>query len=86
MTTVLLVTTGLLVASGALLLLRLLRGPTVYDRLVALDTLVVVLVSAIALRAALLGGSADVVLLVVVALVGFLTSLAAVRLLPEERE
>lgn len=86
MTTVLTVTASLLVLGGALTLARLLRGPTVYDRLVALDTLVIVVVSGFAVDAALHGDAANVVLLVVVALVGFISTLAVVRLMPERHE
>ncbi|MEY9212786.1 monovalent cation/H+ antiporter complex subunit F [Thermobifida halotolerans] len=83
MTTVLAVTAGMLAIAGLLTVVRLLRGPTVDDRLVALDTLVVVAVSGIAVVAALRQEGASVFLLVVVALVGFLSTVAVVRLVED---
>lgn len=84
MTALLVVAGCLLALAGVLVLGRLLAGPTLHDRLVALDTLVVILVCGIAVRAAHLGEVHDLVLLVLVVLVGVLSSLTAVRLLPEE--
>ncbi|WP_422768731.1 monovalent cation/H+ antiporter complex subunit F [Plantactinospora sp. WMMC1484] len=80
MSIALVVTAGLLAVAGLLVLVRLLRGPTLHDRLVALDTLVVVLVSAIAVEAARSGEGGNVILLVVVSLVGFLSTVSVVRL------
>ncbi|HET7327732.1 MAG TPA: monovalent cation/H+ antiporter complex subunit F [Nocardioidaceae bacterium] len=85
MTTVLQITLGLLAVGGLLTLVRLLRGPTSYDRLVALDTLVIVVVSGVAVEAALHRDGASVVVLVVVALVGFVSTTAVARLLPADR-
>lgn len=78
-TTVLVVTAVLLGVTGLLTPVRLVRGPTVDDRLAALDTLVTVAVSGIAVTAALAGEGAAVIVLTVVALVGFLSTVAAVR-------
>ncbi len=75
---------ALIAASGALVLFRLLAGPTLHDRLVALDTMVVLLVCGIAVRSAHLGELDNLVLLVLIVLVGLLSSLAVVRLLPTE--
>lgn len=85
MGTVLMVTAGLLAVSGLLVLVRLFRGPTRFDRLVALDMLLVVMVAAIAVDAALRGAGVNVVLLVVIALVGFLSTVGAARLLGSDR-
>lgn len=83
--TALLMTTGvLLTVAGALMLVRLLAGPTLHDRLVALDTLVVLLVCGIVVHSAHQGQVHHLVLLVLIVLVGALSSLAAVRLIPEE--
>lgn len=76
----------LLAVSGALVLGRLLVGPTLHDRLVALDTLVVLIACGVIVRAAYLGEVDTLALVVVVALVGALSTLAAVRLLPEEEQ
>lgn len=85
MTTVLVVTSAGLGLSAVLALVRVLRGPDLLDRLVALDVLMVLLVSILVVRAAAADDTTAVVLVLVVGLVGFLSSLAAVRLLPEER-
>jgi multicomponent Na+:H+ antiporter subunit F len=84
---VLLIAVGaLLAASGALVIGRLLVGPTLHDRLVALDTLVALIVCGIVVRAAYLGEIDDLALVVVVVLVGALSTLTVVRLLPEEEQ
>lgn len=69
--------TILTVAAG-LCLLRLIRGPSLPDRIVALDTLLVVVVCGIAVQAAGTGSGVFLDVLVVVALLGFLgTALVA---------
>lgn len=80
MTVVLTLTAALLAVAAALVLGRLLRGPSLHDRLVALDTLVALLVCGIAVRSVQLGKLTDVVIIVVVVLVGFLSTLTALRL------
>lgn len=79
MTVVLIATVCLLGVAGLLTLVRLALGPTVGDRLVALDTLVVIAVSGIAVTAALTGAGSAVIVLTVVALAGFLSTVAVVR-------
>lgn len=79
------ITGVLLVAAAGLTLYRLLRGPTVYDRIVSLEMLVVVIVCGVALNAAVFREGVSVVVIVAVALVGFVSSVAVLRLLPEER-
>lgn len=78
-------TSTLLAVAGALMLYRLLRGPTSFDRVVALEALVVIIVSGVVVDAAAHRESAHVILLAVVALVGFISSVAVLRLLPEDR-
>jgi multicomponent Na+:H+ antiporter subunit F len=85
MSTVFAVTGVLLAGAGALTLYRLLRGPTVYDRIVALEMLVVVTISGVAVDAAAQGDGAGVTLIVAVVLVGFISSVSVLRLMPEER-
>lgn len=80
MTVVFFVTLSLLSLAALASLVRILRGPTILDRIVGLDMLVVVIVSGIAVEGAWRRQSANIVLLVVVALLGFLSSLAVVRL------
>lgn len=84
MTVVLLVCGASVGVSAALALLRMVRGPTATDRLVAFDLMTVVVVAAVALVAARRGEAPSVVL-VVIALVGFLATTSAVRLLPREK-
>lgn len=69
---------ALLGLAGALTILRLLRGPSLADRIVALDTTLVVLVCAIAVLSVQRGSGVFLDALVVVALLGFTgTSLVA---------
>lgn len=84
MTTLLVITGLLLAVAGVLMLVRLLAGPTLHDRLVALDTVVVLLVCGIVVHSAHRGEVHNLVLLVLIVLVGVLSSLAAVRLIREE--
>lgn len=84
MTTVLAITDGLLATAGLLILIRLLRGPTIHDRLVALDTFVTIVISGMLVESARRDESANIIVLIVVALVGFLSTLSAVRLMPDE--
>lgn len=57
--------------SGLLCLLRIARGPTLGDRIMATDTLLLVIVSGLLVSAARSGSGLNVTLLVVIALVGF---------------
>lgn len=76
--------TGIMIGLTALAcLVRLAAGPTRYDRAVALDMLVITVVAGIALEAAWFRSGANVVLLAVVSLVGFLGSVSLVRLAGE---
>ncbi|WNV73744.1 monovalent cation/H+ antiporter complex subunit F [Geodermatophilus sp. DSM 44513] len=79
MTAVLTVTAGLLLVAGVLVLIRLFRGPTVYDRLVALDVLTLVVLGGILVEALWRDRIADVVLLAVVTLVAFLSTMSVLR-------
>lgn len=68
----------LLAVAGSLSILRLLRGPSLADRIVALDTTLVVLVAGIAVLSARRGSGLLLDVLVVLALLGFTgTSLVA---------
>lgn len=92
--TVVLVLAGLmLTAATVLLLVRISRGPTMLDRIAALDVLVAVLISGLALEAAVNHHTTTLPILVVLALVGFVGSVSVARfqeespeiVLPEER-
>ena len=62
---------GLLAVAAALCVLRLLRGTSFSDRIVALDTLLVVIVCGIAVDAVQRGSGVFLNVLVVAALLGF---------------
>jgi multicomponent Na+:H+ antiporter subunit F len=73
----------MLALAGACFVARLVMGPTLADRVVALDGLVITLISAIALDAALTGSPLFVDAVVVIALVGFVGTAAAARFIEE---
>lgn len=62
---------ALLTIAGILCLVRLLRGLSLTDRIVALDTLLVVIVCGIAVQAARTGNGLYLDVMVVAALLGF---------------
>lgn len=84
MTVVLAIAAAGLGLAALLALVRVLLGPTLLDRLVALDVLLVLLVCLLVMRAVHVRDTTVVVLVLAVGLVGFLSSLAVVRLLPED--
>ena len=73
----------LLAVAGACFFARLVIGPTLADRVVALDGLIITLVGAIALNAARTGSDLFVDAVVVIALVGFVGTAAAARFIEE---
>ncbi|MFD0902921.1 monovalent cation/H+ antiporter complex subunit F [Actinomadura sediminis] len=77
---------SLLGAALVLTTLRLLRGPTSFDRIMALDVLAVLLVSGIAVHGAAQDEPANGTLLVVISLLGFVGSITAARLAGERGE
>jgi multicomponent Na+:H+ antiporter subunit F len=76
---------GILGVAGALTVVRLLRGPDTLDRIVALDVFVVLIVAATAVYIAFYRDGSNIPLLVAVALLGFVGSTTAARLV-ERRE
>lgn len=68
-----------LVAAGLLCLARLLRGTSVADRSVALEALLLVAVSGIAVHAVRTGSTAFLDALVVTSLIGFLSQATVAR-------
>ncbi len=64
--------------------LRLLRGPTLADRIVALDVVLMSLMGAIAVDAARSGSTTNLDLLVVIAIVGFTATVAASRFIEHQ--
>lgn len=76
----------LLTAAAVLALVRAERGPTMLDRAIALDVLTAVLVGAVAVHAAWTGATENVPILVALALVGFVSSVAIARFAAVEPE
>ena len=69
-----------MVGGGALLaLVRLARGPSLLDRVVATDTLLVIIAAGLAVQAALTQDPTVVPVLVVVALLAFVGSVSVAR-------
>lgn len=74
------VTFGLLCLAGLLVLVRLLRGRSTLDRIVALDVLITLIVAATAVGMALSRSGANMALLAAFALLAFIGSVSAARL------
>ncbi|WP_300007650.1 monovalent cation/H+ antiporter complex subunit F [Pseudonocardia sp.] len=75
----------LLLAAGVLTMVRLFRGPDTLDRIAALDVVVVLIVAAVAVYVAYYRDGSNIPLLVAFALVAFVGSASAARLV-ERRE
>ena len=73
-------------AAAVLTLVRITVGPSVLDRVVASDVLVSVVVCAFAAHMAITGESTTLPLLVSLALVGFLGSVAVARFVARDRD
>jgi multicomponent Na+:H+ antiporter subunit F len=76
---------AMLCASVLLTMVRLLRGPRTLDRIAALDVFVVLVVAAAAVYVAFYADGSNIPLLAAVALLGFVGSATAARLV-ERRE
>lgn len=86
MTTLLTISGVLVAVAAALVLYRVIVGPTLHDRLIGLDAVAALIVCGIVIRSAHRGEIGDLVLLVLVVLVGGLSTVTAVRLLPREEQ
>jgi multicomponent Na+:H+ antiporter subunit F len=73
------VTMLVLAAAAVAYLARLVRGPGLSERVIALDGLIVVGISAVAVHAMSTGQGAFLPVLVVITLVGFVATAAAAR-------
>ena len=82
MDVVLTVCAGLLGVAALLLIVRISLGPTMLDRVVALDVLVAVLIAALALEAAVRQHTTTLPVLVVLSLLGFVGSVSIARFSP----
>jgi multicomponent Na+:H+ antiporter subunit F len=69
----------LLALAGAAYFVRLARGPSLSERVIAMDGLIVVGISSVAVHAMSTGRGAFLPVLVVITLVGFVSTAAAAR-------
>lgn len=79
MTFVAVAVTTLLAIAGAFTLVRIVRGPSVLDRMVATDVLLAVIVAAIATEAAYSRDTTALPVLVVLSILGFIGSVSVAR-------
>lgn len=86
MIVVIVVCTILLAVGGGLAIVRATRGPSSLDRTVALDVFSATLVGALAVEAAWSRETVTIPILVVLSLVGFITSVAVARFAASDRE
>jgi multicomponent Na+:H+ antiporter subunit F len=85
MTAVYAATLGLLSVAGMLALVRIARGPTDLDRIVAIDVLVVLVAAGVTVQIAMRRETWNLALVGSVTLLGFLGSVAAARLIDLRR-
>lgn len=78
------VTFGLLCVAGLLVLVRLLIGSSTLDRIVAVDVLITLIVAATCVGMGLQKDGSNVALLAAFALLAFIGSVAAARLVEKE--
>ena len=76
---------GMLFAAAALTLVRVARGPTILDRVVAIDVLIAVLVCALGLEAAVNQHDTTLPILVSLSLVGFVGAVSVARFVSRDR-
>jgi len=79
MTFVAVVVTVLLAAGAALTVIRIVRGPTILDRIVATDVLLAIIVVAVAARAAITRDATALPILAVLSVLGFTGSVSVAR-------
>ena len=79
MTVVVVVCTALLAIAALLLVARISLGPTMLDRVVALDVLVAVVICGLGLEAAIHRHTTTLPILVVLSLLGFVGSVSIAR-------
>jgi multicomponent Na+:H+ antiporter subunit F len=79
---VLVVCIGILGIAALLLVTRISLGPTMLDRLIALDVLVAVIICGLALEAAVNQHTTTLPILVVLSLLGFVGSVSVARFSP----
>ncbi len=79
-------TLAILAVAGLLTLVRLVKGPWILDRAMALDVLVVLIVAGFAVNMAMTDSVLTVPILVCTALLGFVGTLSVVRLTEGRKE
>lgn len=77
---------AILVLSALLTLVRIVRGPSVLDRVVASDVLVSIIVCVLAVEAAATDHSTTLPILISLSLVGFTGSVAVARFVARDRD
>lgn len=75
----------LLAAAGTMTLIRIVRGPTTLDRIVATDVLLAITITAIAAEAAFSRDPTALPVLVVLSLLGFTGSVGVARFVTKEK-
>ncbi|UQU62705.1 monovalent cation/H+ antiporter complex subunit F [Couchioplanes caeruleus] len=85
MTVVGITVSALLFAAVSLVLVRIVRGPTTLDRIVAVDVLLAIVVCAIAAEAAFTRDATSLPVLVVLSVLGFIGSVTVARFSPRSR-
>ena len=76
----------MLTAAALLTVVRIIRGPTVLNRIVALDVLVSIIISALGLEAAYNEHTTTVPIMVALALIGFVGSVSVARFVARDDE
>lgn len=84
MTVVFSVTFGLICLAGLLALIRLLRGESTLDRIVSLDVLITLIVAASCVGMGLQRDGSNIALLAAFALLAFIGSVSAARLVEKK--
>ena len=85
MTAVLVVCAAMLAVAAVLLLVRITRGPTMLDRVIAMDVLVAIVVCGLGVEAAFNRHATTLPILVVLSLVGFVGSVSVARFAARDR-
>ncbi|SDD52508.1 monovalent cation/H+ antiporter complex subunit F [Auraticoccus monumenti] len=78
--------TAVLVASATLVLIRIIRGPSVLDRTVASEVMISIIVCALGLEAAVNRHSTTLPILVSLSLLGFVGSVAIARFVARDHD
>jgi len=78
------ITIALFVLSGVIGSYRLLAGPSLADRIIAMDLTLITFMGAIVTHAAQAGSTTNLIMLIVLAIIGFTATVAAARFLQHE--